>query len=43
MQGNRKARRGRHLNSIFQKLDALDRTHAVTIAIRRGLLHYPLN
>lgn len=27
-----------HLNSIFQKLDALDRTHAVTIAIRRGLV-----
>jgi two-component system, NarL family, response regulator len=28
-----------HLNSIFQKLDAQDRTHAVTIAIRRGLAH----
>lgn len=27
-----------HLNSIFQKLDALDRTHAVTIAVRRGLV-----
>jgi two-component system, NarL family, response regulator len=27
-----------HLNSIFQKLDALDRTHAVTIALRRGLV-----
>lgn len=27
-----------HLNSIFQKLDAQDRTHAATIAIRRGLV-----
>jgi two-component system NarL family response regulator len=27
-----------HLNSIFQKLDAQDRTHAATIAIRRGLI-----
>ncbi len=27
-----------HLNSIFQKLEAQDRTHAVTIAIRRGLV-----
>jgi two-component system, NarL family, response regulator len=27
-----------HLNSIFQKIDAQDRTQAVTIAIRRGLV-----
>jgi two-component system NarL family response regulator len=27
-----------HLNSIFQKLDAQDRTHAATIAIKRGLV-----
>lgn len=27
-----------HMKSIFSKLDATDRTHAVTIAIRRGLI-----
>jgi two-component system NarL family response regulator len=27
-----------HLNSIFQKLEAQDRTHAATIAIKRGLV-----
>jgi two-component system NarL family response regulator len=27
-----------HLNSMFQKLDAQDRTHAATIALRRGLV-----
>jgi DNA-binding NarL/FixJ family response regulator len=28
-----------HLESIFQKLDAKDRTHAVTIALQRGIIH----
>lgn len=28
-----------HLESIFQKLDARDRTHAVTIALQRGIIH----
>jgi two-component system NarL family response regulator len=28
-----------HLESIFQKLGARDRTHAVTIALQRGILH----
>ena len=27
-----------HLKNILSKLDASDRTHAVTIAIRRGLI-----
>jgi DNA-binding NarL/FixJ family response regulator len=27
-----------HLRKVFQKLDATDRTEAVTVAIRRGLL-----
>ena len=27
-----------HVSSIFKKLDADDRTHAVTIAIRLGLM-----
>ena len=30
-----------HLLHIFQKLDAADRTEAVTIAIRRGIIHLP--
>jgi len=29
-----------HLESIFQKLDARDRAHAVTIAIQRGFIHF---
>jgi DNA-binding CsgD family transcriptional regulator len=33
-QGNSEA----HLKSIFGKLDAADRTHAVTIAARRGII-----
>lgn len=28
-----------HLESIFQKLGARDRTHAVTIALQRGFIH----
>ena len=28
-----------HLESIFKKLDARDRAHAVTIALQRGFLH----
>lgn len=28
-----------HVQKILEKLDAADRTHAVTIAIRRGILH----
>jgi DNA-binding NarL/FixJ family response regulator len=28
-----------HLESIFQKLQARDRTHAVTIALQRGIIH----
>jgi DNA-binding NarL/FixJ family response regulator len=28
-----------HLESIFQKLGARDRTHAVTIALQRGIIH----
>jgi DNA-binding NarL/FixJ family response regulator len=28
-----------HLESIFQKLEAEDRAHAVTIALRRGFIH----
>jgi two-component system NarL family response regulator len=28
-----------HLESIFRKLDARDRAHAVTIAIQRGFIH----
>ncbi len=28
-----------HLESIFQKLGAKDRTHAVTIAFQRGIIH----
>ena len=28
-----------HLESIFQKLGARDRTHAVTIALQRGIMH----
>lgn len=27
-----------HMKSIFSKLDATDRTHAVTLAIKRGLI-----
>jgi DNA-binding NarL/FixJ family response regulator len=27
-----------HMKSILPKLDASDRTHAVTIAIKRGIL-----
>jgi DNA-binding NarL/FixJ family response regulator len=27
-----------HLKSIFSKLDATDRTHAVTVAVRRGII-----
>jgi DNA-binding NarL/FixJ family response regulator len=27
-----------HMKSILSKLDANDRTHAVTIALRRGIL-----
>jgi len=27
-----------HLLHIFEKLDASDRTHAVTIAVRRGII-----
>ena len=28
-----------HLEGIFQKLGAKDRTHAVTIALQRGIIH----
>jgi len=28
-----------HLESIFEKLGARDRTHAVTIALQRGIIH----
>ena len=28
-----------HIKHLLDKLEANDRTHAVTIAIRRGLLH----
>ena len=28
-----------HVKNILQKLDASDRTQAVTIALRRGILH----
>ncbi len=28
-----------HVQSILGKLDAKDRTHAVTIALRRGIIH----
>jgi len=28
-----------HLESIFEKLSARDRTHAVTIALQRGIIH----
>jgi DNA-binding NarL/FixJ family response regulator len=28
-----------HVQKILEKLGAADRTHAVTIAIRRGILH----
>ena len=28
-----------HLESIFRKLDARDRAHAVTIALQRGFIH----
>jgi DNA-binding NarL/FixJ family response regulator len=28
-----------HMENIFQKLAASDRTHAVTIAIERGILN----
>jgi len=28
-----------HIQNILEKLDAADRTHAVTIAIQRGILH----
>jgi two-component system NarL family response regulator len=28
-----------HVQSILSKLDAKDRTHAVTIALRRGIIH----
>jgi DNA-binding NarL/FixJ family response regulator len=27
-----------HLKSIFSKLDVSDRTHAVTVALRRGII-----
>jgi len=27
-----------HLKSIFAKLDVADRTHAVTVAVRRGII-----
>jgi DNA-binding NarL/FixJ family response regulator len=27
-----------HLKSIFGKLDVADRTHAVTVAVRRGII-----
>jgi two-component system NarL family response regulator len=28
-----------HVNAVLRKLDAIDRTQAVTIALRRGILH----
>ena len=28
-----------HVNSILNKLDAADRTQAVTIGLRRGIIH----
>jgi two-component system NarL family response regulator len=28
-----------HVQSILSKLDAKDRTHAVTIALQRGIIH----
>jgi DNA-binding NarL/FixJ family response regulator len=28
-----------HVQNILDKLGAADRTHAVTLAIRRGILH----
>jgi DNA-binding NarL/FixJ family response regulator len=28
-----------HMQSILSKLDAKDRTHAVTLALRRGIIH----
>ena len=28
-----------HLKSAFGKLDAADRTHAVTVALRRGIIN----
>jgi DNA-binding NarL/FixJ family response regulator len=28
-----------HIQNILAKLDASDRTHAVTIALERGILH----
>lgn len=31
-----------HIQNILGKLEASDRTHAVTIAIERGILHLPL-
>jgi DNA-binding NarL/FixJ family response regulator len=30
-----------HVQNVLEKLGASDRTHAVTIAIRRGILHIP--
>ena len=30
-----------HVQNILEKLGAEDRTHAVAIAIRRGILHVP--
>ena len=28
-----------HLRNIFQKLSVSDRTHALAVAIRRGIIH----
>jgi DNA-binding NarL/FixJ family response regulator len=28
-----------HVQNILAKLDATDRTHAVTIALKRGIIH----
>ncbi|MCE5248078.1 MAG: response regulator transcription factor [Candidatus Polarisedimenticolia bacterium] len=30
-----------HVQNILRRLDARDRTHAVTIAVRRGIVHLP--
>ena len=31
-----------HMTSVLQKLDANDRTHAVTIALRKGWISNPI-